>query len=88
VVTKAQKWIGKCPSCGNWNTFVEEVIHKESSQKKNGWSDYHDEKETSRAVALNDITSGEQKRIITPDAELNRVLRRGHRSWKHRVDRR
>lgn len=28
------KWIGKCPSCGEWNTFVEEIIHKENSSSK------------------------------------------------------
>src|SRR5687767_12576607 len=71
---ESAKWVGKCPSCGNWNTFVEEIIHKESSQKVNGWKDYLDEKKPVKAVALNEITSGEQKRIITPDAELNRVL--------------
>ena len=24
--TEAAKWVGRCPSCGNWNTYVEEVI--------------------------------------------------------------
>ena len=23
------KWIGKCPSCGEWNTYVEEIVEKE-----------------------------------------------------------
>lgn len=71
---ESAKWVGKCPSCGNWNTFVEEVIHKESSQKVNGWKDYNDDKKSGKAVALTEITSGEQQRIVTPDAELNRVL--------------
>jgi DNA repair protein RadA/Sms len=71
---ESAKWIGKCPSCGNWNTFVEEIIHKDTSQKNNGWKDYHDEKKPVKAVALNEITSSELKRIVTPDAELNRVL--------------
>lgn len=71
---ESAKWIGKCPSCGNWNTFVEEIIHKDTSQKNNGWKDYHDDKKTVKAVALNEITSSELKRIVTPDAELNRVL--------------
>ncbi|WP_315818414.1 hypothetical protein [Paraflavitalea speifideaquila] len=31
---ESTKWLGKCPSCGTWNTFVQEVIHKESSQKR------------------------------------------------------
>jgi DNA repair protein RadA/Sms len=28
------KWVGKCPSCGEWNSFVEEVIHKEKEEFK------------------------------------------------------
>ena len=28
------KWAGKCPSCGEWNTFVEEIIRKEPSSQK------------------------------------------------------
>lgn len=71
---ESAKWVGKCPSCGNWNTFVEEIIHKDTTQKNNGWKDYHEEKKPVRAVALNEIVSGEQKRVATPDAELNRVL--------------
>lgn len=71
---ESAKWVGKCPSCGNWNTFVEEIIHKDTSQKNNGWKDYHDEKKPVKAVALNEIEGSDQKRIITPDAELNRVL--------------
>ena len=29
------KWIGKCPSCGEWNTYVEEIIHKETGPANN-----------------------------------------------------
>ena len=28
--TEAAKWIGKCPSCGQWNTFAEEIVVKTS----------------------------------------------------------
>ncbi|WEK37255.1 MAG: DNA repair protein RadA [Candidatus Pseudobacter hemicellulosilyticus] len=71
---ESAKWIGKCPSCGNWNTFVEEVIHKDASAKENSWSSYNDKNKTSKTVPLHAITSIEQDRIITGDAELNRVL--------------
>ena len=27
---EAPKWLGKCPSCGEWNTFTEEIITRES----------------------------------------------------------
>jgi DNA repair protein RadA/Sms len=71
---ESAKWLGKCPSCGSWNTFVQEVIHKETSQKENTWKNFHEDKKDIKTIALNDITTPEQKRITTPDAELNRVL--------------
>ena len=27
---EAPKWLGKCPSCGEWNTFTEEILARES----------------------------------------------------------
>ncbi|MGE9311498.1 DNA repair protein RadA [Niabella sp. CJ426] len=67
------KWVGQCPSCGQWNTFVEEVIEKANG--KQNWDDYTaNEKRGSKAVALSQVKSGEEKRINTTDAELNRVL--------------
>jgi DNA repair protein RadA/Sms len=71
---ESAKWVGKCPSCGNWNTFVEEVIHKNIPVKDNGWQDYHEEKKTIKTIALHTVNSSEQPRTITADAELNRVL--------------
>ena len=71
---ESAKWLGKCPSCGTWNSFIEELVHKGTPQLKNGWKDLAEDSRSSRTVALNDITSSEQKRIITSDAELNRVL--------------
>jgi DNA repair protein RadA/Sms len=71
---ESAKWLGKCPSCGNWNTFVQEVIHKETSQKENNWKNFNEDKKDIKTIALNDVTTPEQKRIITPDIELNRVL--------------
>ncbi|THU37173.1 DNA repair protein RadA [Niastella caeni] len=71
---ESAKWVGKCPSCGTWNTFVEEVISKPSLKKENGWDDYNEETKSIRTIALHTITSSEQIRITTSDAELNRVL--------------
>lgn len=68
------KWVGQCPSCGQWNTFVEELIQKEEKNNGNGWKDYKEEKRINKTVALNEITSTEEQRMITADAELNRVL--------------
>jgi DNA repair protein RadA/Sms len=66
------KWLGQCPSCEQWNTFVEELIQKED-KKNNGWKPY-DDKKTVKTIALNQIVSDEQKRFLTADNELNRVL--------------
>lgn len=71
---ESAKWLGKCPSCGSWNTFVQEVIHKESSQKENNWKSFQEDRKDNKTIPLHAVTTPEQKRIITPDAELNRVL--------------
>ena len=63
------KWIGKCPSCGEWNTFHEEVISK-PTKKDAGNIDLI----KSIPTAVQDITSGSEKRINTKSIELNRVL--------------
>ena len=66
------KWTGKCPSCNSWNTFTEEVIIKGTIKAENGWKDYREDKRVTKTIALNDISSTEQERIITSDPELNR----------------
>ena len=68
------KWVGQCPSCGNWNTFVEELVHKGTGQEDRGWHDYHDVKKAGKTHLLNEITSQQEVRWQTPDPELNRVL--------------
>lgn len=68
------KWVGQCPSCSQWNTFVEELIQKDNSNNSNSWSDYNKEKRISKTIALHEIKSSEEKRLPTSDAELNRVL--------------
>ncbi len=68
------KWLGQCPSCGKWNTFVEELIQKESTTNNNGWKDYVDNRRTNKTVSLGEVKSSEEKRLLTSDAELNRVL--------------
>lgn len=68
------KWLGQCPSCGQWNTFVEELIQKETSKNNNGWKDYNEDKKSYKVISLNEIKSSEEDRILTTDAELNRVL--------------
>ena len=67
------KWLGQCPSCNQWNTFVEEIVQKETG-KSNDWKSYHDEKRVVKTISLSEVKSSEEKRLITPDKELNRVL--------------
>src|SRR6185436_16822793 len=68
------KWLGQCPSCNQWNTFVEELIQKDNSNNNNSWKDYNEEKRVSKTISLQEIKSSEEKRLPTSDAELNRVL--------------
>jgi len=66
------KWLGKCPSCGAWNSYIEEVVSKEPAGKRYvaGITD----KGKMRPVLLRDITTEEEARIDLEDGELNRVL--------------
>lgn len=72
---ESAKWAGKCPSCEAWNTFVEEVIVKgnDKQQQKDDWRDFSGLSGL-KTVSINDVSSAEEKRIITGDPELNRVL--------------
>lgn len=71
---ESAKWLGKCPSCEQWNTFVEEVIVKGTDKKQNEWKEFSGLSSGIKTISLQDVTSGEEKRILTTDAELNRVL--------------
>ena len=68
---ESPKWVGKCPSCGAWNTYVEEIVRKETVNKRpvSGM-------ETAKAkpVTLDEIAADDEPRIDLHDAELNRVL--------------
>ncbi len=70
---ESAKWSGKCPSCNQWNTFLEEVVSK-NNQKEDNWKTYHSEKRSVHAVKLDEVIINEEKRIVTADVELNRVL--------------
>ncbi len=65
------KWIGKCPSCGEWNTYVEEIVSKDNSPKINlGGLEITKQK----PVKLDEVETSEESRIDTSSNELNRVL--------------
>jgi DNA repair protein RadA/Sms len=67
------KWIGKCPSCNEWNTYVEELVQKTDDTRTSGFGS----RSTQRApkpLKLDEITAGEEHRIPIYDNELSRVL--------------
>lgn len=67
---ESPKWLGKCPSCGEWNTFVEEkVTTGKGAAPKAGLV-----ASSSRPVKLSEIEPTEEPRIHMPSEELNRVL--------------
>ena len=66
---ESAKWMGQCPGCREWNTFVEELI-----DKKNVGKGKIPESETAKAVPLSQIEMTQDKRISTEIKELDRVL--------------
>src|SRR6201981_3168217 len=70
---ESTKWLGKCPSCNQWNTFVEEILDK-GNNKEQSWKGYTDEQRPTKIIALNEVTTTQERRIVTKDSELNRVL--------------
>ncbi len=71
---ESAKWLGKCPSCDQWNCFVEEVITKGSEKNnKNEWKEYSATGKL-KTISISEVSSAAEKRIQSNDAELNRVL--------------
>jgi DNA repair protein RadA/Sms len=68
------KWLGKCPACGEWNTYVEEISVKEKPSSTRASHIIGGDGEKARPVPLGDISAEEEARLDLKDAELNRVL--------------
>ncbi len=68
---ESSKWMGQCPGCKEWNTFVEEKINTKtassSSVSKSG-------RETEKPLRLSEIALNDEERMSTHMKELNRVL--------------
>lgn len=67
---EAPKWMGQCPGCRQWNTFVEETI---DTSLKSGNQKVNSGKQT-EAVTLSQVTITEEERMCTGMKELDRVL--------------
>lgn len=69
---QSPKWIGRCPSCGEWNTYVEEVILKEN--KEDHVAKLSSAKNKNNPQLISEIKTGNERRINSQNNELNRVL--------------
>ena len=65
---QSPKWIGRCPACGEWNTFVEEVIKIEGKTVK------REDGRSQKPIRVSEIKGEEGKRRSTNNGELDRVL--------------
>src|ERR1700742_4123526 len=65
---QSPKWVGKCPSCGEWNTYVEEVIQSET-KTTNAFS-----VAAEKPTLISDVENNIAPRIAMPGKELSRVL--------------
>lgn len=63
------KWLGKCPECTKWNTFIEEIDQKSTKKEV-----FIIDKSSSKPVSINSIESKEEERFTTDINELDRVL--------------
>src|ERR1035437_6682744 len=66
------KWIGKCPSCNEWNTYVEEVIQKGDDERQKGLGS--SKQRATKPLRISEIEQSGEIRIALSDKELNRVL--------------
>ncbi|TAF34116.1 MAG: DNA repair protein RadA [Cytophagales bacterium] len=71
---QAPKWLGKCPACEEWSTFVEEVQEEPSPNAKIWKATTSSAQVSNKPKSLAAIDYDSRPRLITPDAELNRVL--------------
>lgn len=67
---QSAKWAGKCSSCGEWNTFVEEVVAASPEKNKTAAS----LRDAAEPQNIHDLQVLQTFRIVTKDEELNRVL--------------
>ncbi len=70
---QSAKWIGKCPSCNEWNTYVEEVVEKGNDSKTPGIVSTSTQR-AAKPQLVSEINLAEQHRIPVYDKELSRVL--------------
>lgn len=68
---ESPKWVGKCPACGQWNTYKEQVVRKEPLSVRPVRAV---EVGKAKPMPLHEVEAGDEPRIDLNDAEFNRVL--------------
>jgi DNA repair protein RadA/Sms len=66
---QSPKWIGNCPSCKQWNTYVEEIVSKKELKVAGSLT-----RRTPKPTLVSEVVMNEQQRILIDDKELSRVL--------------
>ncbi|MBQ6887258.1 MAG: DNA repair protein RadA [Lachnospiraceae bacterium] len=69
---ESAKWMGQCPACKEWNTFVEETVV--SATTGMGGSVKSDGRRKAEAYKISDISMKEEEKLLTRMGELDRVL--------------
>lgn len=69
---ESPKWIGRCPACGEWNTYIEEPVAPKAIN--NALLPADNGRKPKKPVKISEIKPEETQRIKLPSAELNRVL--------------
>ena len=69
---ESAKWMGQCPACREWNTFVEEPTASKTSAGNQGIGSHS--AAGRKPVHLTEISTGKEERIPTGIGELDRVL--------------
>ncbi|MDR1652782.1 MAG: DNA repair protein RadA [Prevotellaceae bacterium] len=72
--TESPKWIGRCPVCGEWNTYVEEIVAAKSTNARTKTALSGLELTKQKPVLIHDVDIAHEPRIDTCNSELNRVL--------------
>ncbi len=71
---ESSKWMGQCPGCKEWNTFVEETVKPVAKSSRAGISSASANGEYTKPQSLSEIVMNDEERADTHIGELNRVL--------------
>ncbi|MFM1913511.1 MAG: hypothetical protein RIR51_1354 [Bacteroidota bacterium] len=67
------KWLGKCPTCQEWNSFIEEIIEA-PTDPSDAWKKAIKNQQSGKLKTLDEVSSEDTPRILTGDFEFDRVL--------------